>query len=238
MEGPIRNAHGESLDYSYGEGRGDDTPLVVIGHGVTANKDRVWAVTLAERLAAAGFASLRFSFSGNGASGGEFRESTVTKEVEDLGAVLDAIGERPVVYVGHSMGGAVGVLRAANDPRIRRLVSLAGMVHTAQFANRKFGDLVPDEDLMWQKPECPLSRVFMDDMERVGTVVNLAPRVEVPWLLIHGTADDVVPFAESLEIREAAGTIAELVCLEQADHLFSGQEQEMARIVTAWLERS
>ena len=88
---------------------------------------------------------------------------------------------------------------------------------------RKFGD--------------PLSRGFMDDMERVGTVVTLAARVEVPWLLIHGTADDVVPFAESTEIREAAGTNAELVGLEQADHLFTGQEREMARIVTAWLER-
>lgn len=236
MEGPIRNAHGESLDYSYGEGSGDSRPLVVIGHGVTANKDRVWAVTLAEQLAAAGFASLRFSYSGNGASDGEFGESTVTKEVEDLGSVLDAIGERPVVYVGHSMGGAVGVLRAANDPRIRRLVSLAGMVHTAQFAKRKFGDLVPGEDLMWGKPECPLSRGFMDDMERVGTVVTLATRIEVPWLLVHGTADDVVPYSESSEIQEAAGTNAELVRVEQADHLFTGQEREMARIVTTWLE--
>lgn len=236
MEGPIRNAHGESLDYSYGEGKGDDGPLVVIGHGVTANKDRAWAVTLAEGLIAAGFATLRFSFSGNGASDGEFRESTVTKEVEDLGTVLDAIGERPAVYVGHSMGGAVGVLRAVSDRRIQRLVSLAGMVHTAQFAKRKFGDLVPGEDLMWEKPECPLSREFMDDMERVGTVVTLASRVKVPWLLIHGSADDVVPFAESVEISEGAGTNAKLVCLEQADHLFTGQERDVARIVTAWLE--
>ena len=237
MEQAIHNRHGESLDYSYAAGASDDGPLLVIGHGVTANKDRVWAVKLAEGLAAAGFASLRFSFSGNGESDGEFRESTVTKEVEDLGAVLDAVGERPIYYVGHSMGGAVGVLRTVDDPRIVRLISLAGMVHTAIFARRKFGELVPGRDLMWGKPECPLSQTFVDDMIEVRSVAPLAPRVQVPWLLIHGTADSVVPFQESMEIREAAGTNAELVGLEEADHLFTDQEQDVARIVVAWLER-
>ena len=237
MDQPIRNSHGESLDYSYAPGSSEDGPLIVIGHGVTANKDRVWAVELAEGLASAGFASLRFSFSGNGESDGDFRESTVTKEVEDLGVVLDSVGKRPIVYAGHSMGGAVGVLRTASDPRIVRLISLAGMVHTASFARRKFGELVPGKDLMWDKPECPLSQVFVDDMNELHSVMPLASRVTVPWLLVHGTADSVVPYQESVEISEAAGDNAELVSLEQADHLFTGQERDVARIVVAWLER-
>jgi pimeloyl-ACP methyl ester carboxylesterase len=135
------------------------------------------------------------------------------------------------------MGGAVGVLRTASDPRIVRLVSLAGMVHTANFARRKFGELVPGKDLMWDKPECPLSQVFVDDMNEVHSVMPLASRVTVPWLLIHGTADSVVPFQESVEISEAAGSNATLVRLERADHLFTAQERDVARIVVAWLER-
>lgn len=59
--GPICNASGERLDFSLSQG--DALDLVVIGHGVTANKDRDWAVTLAHELERSGIASLRFSFS-------------------------------------------------------------------------------------------------------------------------------------------------------------------------------
>ncbi|MCA8925133.1 MAG: alpha/beta fold hydrolase [Planctomycetes bacterium] len=235
--GELRNAQGERLDYACAGGAGPDVAglLVVICHGVTANKDRAWARTLAAELADAGLPSLRFSFSGNGASEGDFRASTVTKEVADLGAVLDAVAGRPLCVVGHSMGGAVGVLRAASDPRIGLLVSLAGMVHTAAFAERKFGALTPGRDLMWDKPECPLSAEFMDDMRRVDTVLPRAAEVTIPWLLVHGTEDTVVPCSESREAAAAAPR-AELVEVPGADHLFSGDhERFMAQTVVGWL---
>ena len=229
----IRNPAGERLDFTLaGE---DSADLVVIGHGVTANKDRDWAVALASELEKAGIASLRFSFSGNGASEGSFAESTVTKEVEDLGAVLDAAEDRRITYVGHSMGAAVGVLQAASDARILRLVSLGGMVEVEDFAQRKFGDLKPDQDLMWEKPECPLSSRFLDDMAAIGSVAEQAALVRVPWLLIHGSADTVVLPRDS-ELAKRRAPQAELVEIEGADHVFSGDAaQAMAQLVVGWL---
>ena len=234
----IRNAAGERLDHALTDGDAD-LPLVVIGHGVTANKDREWAVALADALGAAGFASLRFSFSGNGASEGDFRESCPTKEVADLGAVLDRTADWKVTYVGHSMGGAVGVLRASADERIGRLVSLAGMVDTAEFARRKFGDLEPGRGCLWDKPECPLSQGFLDDMEAVGSVERLGAEVSVPWLLVHGTEDTVVPFEESERIAARASGTVELLAIEGADHVFSGgATSAMTAGVVAWLQRN
>jgi pimeloyl-ACP methyl ester carboxylesterase len=229
----LRNPAGERLDFDLAETGSED--LVVIGHGVTANKDREWAVLLAQALEAAGLSSLRFSFSGNGGSEGRFEDSTVSKEVEDLGAVLDAFAERRLTYAGHSMGAAVGVLRASRDARIRRLVSLGGMVDVHDFARRKFGDLVAGRDFMWDKPECPLSRAYMDDMAAIGTVAAQASEIRVPWLLVHGTADTVVPVRDS---REAAGRGARttLVELEGVDHVFSGDGgPAMTRRVVEWL---
>ena len=41
------------------------------------------------------------------------------------------------------MGGAVGVLAAAQDPRIQFLISLAGMVNTEKFYDAEFGEEKP-----------------------------------------------------------------------------------------------
>src|SRR5258706_12720904 len=145
MLGDIKNKHGEKIDYTFTTGKKGYDTIVVLGHGVTGHKDRAFLVTLAEELAKAGVSTLRFSFSGNGASGGRFVDSNISKEVEDLGAVLDNLSNGRIGYVGHSMGGAVGVLRAARDPRIKFLVSLAGMVNTKEVAEREVGIVKPGE---------------------------------------------------------------------------------------------
>ena len=220
MFGDIVNAQGEQLDYSYHAGAEGSSDLVVLGHGVTGNKDRPFIVVLAETLAVAGLPALRFSFSGNGDSGGSFVDSTISKEVDDLGAILDAAADCRICYVGHSMAGAVGVLRASQDKRIRLLVSLAGMVHTAAFNEREFGDVTPDAGDMWDEPDCPLSRTYVEDMNAIGSVVDRASAIAVPWLLVHGSEDDVVPIGDSRDIV-AAQAAATLVEVPGADHVFS-----------------
>ena len=163
MFGEIQNAAGEKLDYTFHQGNDNGKDIVVIGHGVTGNKDRPFVVALADGLAAAGINALRFSFAGNGESGGDFVDATISKEVEDLDAVLGALENWRVCFVGHSMGGAVGVLRTSRDKRIQSLVSLAGMVHTEEFATREFGEVTPDVGDMWEDEDCPLSQSYMDD---------------------------------------------------------------------------
>lgn len=235
----MTNRAGERLDSTFHPPEStSERPLLVIGHGVTANKDRAWAVALAEAASGAGFPALRFSFSGNGASGGRFEDSCPTKEAEDLAAVIDAAeaaGHSRVIYAGHSMGGAVGVLAAARDSRIGALVSLAGMVDTAEFAQRKFGEQSPG-DLMWDKPECPLSQNFLDDMRTLGSVEALAERVQVPWLLIHGRDDTVVPFEDSIAVARRTSAPVELALVPGIDHVFSGAEAPLAARVLRWLE--
>ena len=50
MFGEIRNSQGEKIDYTYHEGDADSKNIVVIGHGVTGNKDRPFVVALGEAL--------------------------------------------------------------------------------------------------------------------------------------------------------------------------------------------
>jgi hypothetical protein len=237
MFGEIRNKSGEKLDYAFHQGNAESKQIVVLGHGVTGNKDRPFLVALAGALEEAGQNVLRVSFAGNGNSEGRFEDATITKEVDDLGSVLDALDGYTVCYAGHSMGGAVGVLRASTDGRIKALISLAGMVDTKGFAQREFGDVVPDEGNMWDDPDCPLSSIYMEDLTAIDTVVNRASQISVPWLLVHGTEDDVVPIEDSRAIFEKANEPKELVELPGAGHVFSDDATAvMIKTVVEWIK--
>lgn len=238
MFGEIRNADGEKLDYTFHAGDSDSKAIVLLGHGVTGNKDRPFVVALAEHLADHGLHALRFSFSGNGDSEGRFEDSTITKEVADLGAVLDAVGDRPVVYIGHSMGGAVGVIRASQDERIRCLVSLAGMVHPKAFYEREFASETPGQGCMWEEPSCPLSQAYHDDMMQLDTLAPLGAKIQVPWLIVHGQEDDVVPIQDSHDIIALADPKPDFIVLNQANHVFAEPHTApMCQAVVAWISQ-
>jgi alpha/beta superfamily hydrolase len=239
----IRNAQGERLDFSYqpaaGRGAQSRSPgaIVVLAHGVTAHKERPLLIALADALSQAGLASLRLSFAGNGGSEGRFEDAVPSKEVGDLGSVVDALeqsGVGGIAYVGHSMGGAVGVLRAAIDPRIACLVSLAGMVHVHACMQAQFGHLAPGAPML-DKPECPWSPALADDAAGIGSVTAQAARIRVPWLLVHGDADELVPYQDALDAREAAGGRPELVTLPGIDHRFNGALPQVIDAVVPWL---
>ena len=239
----IQNPQGETLDYTFAPGADaskKDGWIVVLGHGVTGDKERPVVVDPANALNAAGFDTLRFSFAGNGDSEGDFRDATISKEVGDLTAVLNAVATAypNIAYVGHSMGGAVGVIQAAKDPRIHALVSLAGMVDTKAFAQTEFGAETPDAGLMWEEDDCPLSSKFMHDLcDTIGSVAPLAESVSVPWLLVHGRADDVVLPKDTQTIRDRKGDAVKVVWVEGADHSFNdpAHKTQMTEAVVAWL---
>ncbi|MFN6127464.1 MAG: alpha/beta hydrolase [Planctomycetota bacterium] len=86
---------------------------------------------LAHWLAARGMASLRYDDRGVGESTGEFMESTTSEFAEDATAVwehartLDGIDRERVGLLGHSEGGIIGPMVAANRSEVGFLVLLA-----------------------------------------------------------------------------------------------------------------
>jgi len=233
----FRNRDGERLDVAFHPGTREDR-ILILGHGVTGDMDRPLMVAVAEAMSAQGWSCLRMSFSGNGGSEGSFGAATITKESEDLQDVIELLPVSVrVAYCGHSMGGAVGLTAASLDQRIEVLISLAGMVFTEEFLEREFGDVVPDKGLMWDEEDCPLSQNFADDMEAIGDLLDEAGELGRPYLLIHGSEDDVVPPEDSEQAYAEAEDPKKMVVVEGAGHSFeeTGYEEVNAAIA-AWLE--
>jgi pimeloyl-ACP methyl ester carboxylesterase len=230
----ILNTQGERLATTYTPGAPEVRTLVLIGHGLTSDKDRPWSEALSSHLAAHGIPSLRLAFSGNGESEGRFEDSTISKEVEDLSAAVGAFPGERLAYVGHSMGGAVGTLFAARDPRLVALVTLAAVTHTAEFVTRMFGHLSPGEPML-DKPQCPFNNALRDDLLAIQSTTAAATEIRTPWLIIHGSADDVVPIQHSDDLHAAASG-ADYLRLESVDHSFTGDGLgAMVEAVGPWL---
>jgi alpha/beta superfamily hydrolase len=240
MNQEIVNSLGEMIDYAFHAGSDRNYHLLIVGHSVTGDMDDSLVLNLAQKVSEQGISVLRFSFPGNGNSGGRFDQCTITKEIEDLRCIVTAVKERGwrPIYAGHSMGASVGALTAAVDSRIELLISLAGITNTKNFFESEFAMLTPGKDNIWNEETCPLSQEFVDDITQINSIVPRVSGVEIPWLLIHGTRDDVISTEESQSLVTNFEKTRELVEIEGADHLFSGDALHLAtESVIDWLGR-
>jgi uncharacterized protein len=220
-------------------------PVVVVCHGFKGFKDWGFHPWLGERLAAAGLAAVHFNFSRNGVRTADgdiedleaFGRNTLSLERDDLDTVLDTVvsgGLDPALdpsrlgLLGHSRGGGIALLGAAERPEAKALVTWSAVSHF---------DRIGDETVLaeWRRTgvyevvnartgqKLPMGVGFLDDvLENLAHLDLLAAarRLGAPWLLVHGSGDETVPFAEAEDLRGAAGATALLLALDRAGHTF------------------
>jgi fermentation-respiration switch protein FrsA (DUF1100 family) len=68
-------------------------------------------------------------------------------------------------------------------------------------------------------------------------LTDVARGIRIPWLLVHGTADELVPLQDSVDARAAAGGRPELMTVEGADHRFTGAHPALLQTVVPWIGR-
>ena len=202
---------------------------VVYLHGVADNRGS--ALTATRRFPDRGFDVVAYDSRAHGESGGDFCTYGFN-EKRDLRRVLDQIESGPVVVIGSSLGAAVGLQAAAEDPRISAVV-----------AAESFCDLktVATERAPWFFTDGAIRRSFAL-AERIGhfrveevSPVAAASRIHVPVFLIHG-ADDRETYPEhSRRIFDALGGPKRLLILEGAGHNQSLQQSTWAEIEN-WLD--
>jgi uncharacterized protein len=78
---------------------------------------------------------------------------------------------------------------------------------------------------------------FVAEMTSLGTVAHRGAEIHVPWLLVHGTADDVVPLQDAQDILARTGANAELQRVPGANHVFSDHTAQMVPVVVDWVRQ-
>ncbi|HET7186500.1 MAG TPA: alpha/beta fold hydrolase [Gemmatimonadaceae bacterium] len=215
---------------------------VVLVHGFKGFARFAFFPWLADQLVAAGFTALTFNFSGSGV--GEdmetftdpeaFAENSYTRELQDLSLVLAESERRGWTgpqfgLFGHSRGGAVALLHAARDARVRALVTWASIASVvrwteAQMAEwRERGHLdVPNTRTgqLFQLSTTLLEETGEHALGRLNLRVAAATLL-CPWLIVHGDADETIPFAEGEQLLAASEQRATLVRVAGGTHTFN-----------------
>jgi alpha-beta hydrolase superfamily lysophospholipase len=229
-----------------------ESPVIIICHSFMAFKEWGFFPYVAERFAENNYVTLTFNFSHNGVGGDDdritqfdrFARNTYSKELEDLQAVIDTvwageagggiINRAKIILLGHSRGGGISILRTAEDERIKALISWSAV--------GKFDRWTEHQKKQWRSLQyLPLSKDpgvsplrlgigLLNDIEHQPERFDLrrvASRISIPWLLLHGSADVIVPPEEAKQLRSSSGSkLTELKLLDGIGHMYNATNKE------------
>jgi pimeloyl-ACP methyl ester carboxylesterase len=225
----------------------EPAPLIVFLHGFKGFKDWGQWPMMAKDLSRRGFAVLRLNFSHNGTTPSQpfdfadleaFGHNTFSKESQDVQNVIDwlfkesslsnKIDLNQLNIVAHSRGGAIAMITANEDARVKKIVSLSGVGTLQRFS--------ADELEHWKKAgvvyalngrtnqNMPLYYDLAKDFfanEKRFTITDVVTKIKQPYLIIHAESDETVPMSEA-EKLESLGINTTLAIIPNANHSFGG----------------
>ena len=190
-----------------------------------------------------GRAYVRFDYFAHGESSGDFADGTISRWRDDAVAVIDSLTEGPQILVGSSMGGWIMVLAALARPR--RVAALVGIAAAPDFTT----DLLPrrlseaQRRALYEDGRIVLpssfdsagylyTRALVEDGDR-NLVLRDAIPLDCPVRLLHGMADESVPWRQSLKLAaRLQSRDVTLTLVKDGDHRLSRPE-DLALLVAA-----
>ena len=230
---------------------GQPKPVVVFVHGFKGFKDWGPFNLMADYFAREGFVFTKLNLSHNGTTPESpndftdleaFGRNNFSIELDDLGTFLNHLEEgkssiptseadfSKFLLIGHSRGGGLAILKAAEDNRIHALATWAG-IHdidqrwpeafieewkskgVQQIYNARTGQHMP---LYFQIVED-----YYQNKERLDIPTALK-NMRQPHLIVHGTKDETVPVETAKEMAHW-NPKAKLFLVEEANHTFGGK---------------
>ena len=227
--------------------QGQQCPMVVFCHGFGGSKDSPLFELMADSLQRHGVASIRFDFNGHGESEGQFQDMTVPNEIEDAKKVVEYVRDlryvSGVALVGHSQGGVVAAMTAgelgAEDISAVVLMAPAAVLRDDAIRGNTMSKMYNPQDPpeyveLWGGQR--LGRQYIKTAFRLP-IYETAAKYQGPALVIHGTADRVVPYTYGLRFHQQWPR-SEYVEQDYFDHGFVQNIYRTTDIVSNFLLRT
>ena len=184
------------------EGTGESRGTVVYCHGNHGNLTH--HVEFVKWLPRRGFHVLIFDYRGFGKSAGSVeRSGTVDDAVAAIDFALQRDAKRVVVF-GHSLGGAIGIVAAAQRLAVRAVVA------ESTFPSYRAAARATAPALSWLVP-----LLVSAGSDPVDALPEIPPR---PLLIVHGAEDDIAPVELAWELYRRAEQPKGIHIVEGASH--------------------
>lgn len=223
--------------------------VVLLCHGIRGNKEeRGSFTTLAKSIQEQGYSTIRIDFRAHGESTGIDYEMTISKEIEDVEAVIEFLrdkGYKEIIVLGASFGASIiSLVDYSKFDEVKALILWYGALDN-------YNALKNDTFLSQRNKKIALKDGFYPSHNKKGRLfrfgVPLFEEIEkykpkdkletivLPKLFVHGLADETVPYNVSVEIHnECINSKLELI--ENGSHTFDTDKQSLKEAVDKTVE--
>ena len=225
---------GRRIAHRFTAGRG---PALVFLPGYMSDMGGSKATAVFDWAQAQRHACLLLDYSGCGASSGDFADGTLSRWADEVVALIEARCDGPVILIGSSMGGWL-MLRVALalDERVAGLVGIAAApdftewgYDAGQKAALQRGESVFEANPYGPDPT-PTHPAFWADAQRLRMLRGKI-MLACPVRLLHGQADQDVPWKVSLELAQSLHSPdVQVTLIKDGDHRLS-RESDIALLV-------
>ena len=220
--------------------------FALFAHCFTCSKDIFAASRIAGGLTDHGIATLRFDFTGLGASEGEFANTNFSSNMQDLVRAADYLREHyaaPSILIGHSLGGAAVLAAAAHVPEAVAVATIGAPANPGHVSHLFAGDIDKIEaegeaEVTLAGRPFTVRKQFLDDIADQPMKAAIGG-LRKALIVFHGPRDDYVDIGNAADIFTAAKHPKSFVSLDDADHLLTRHEDAsyVADVLAAWVDR-
>jgi pimeloyl-ACP methyl ester carboxylesterase len=246
---PIKGKYKKSISTDlYFNQTNKQKPLVIFCHGYKGYKDWGAFDLMSSNFLKAGLALLKFNFSHNGCTPDQpidfpdldaFGNNNYTKELDDLESIINwictttkfknEIDTNNISLIGHSRGGAIAIIKAAEDSRIKKLVTWAAVcdLNRTIFHEGAELDKWKEDGVLYilngrTKQKMPHYIQFYDNFiknKKHLSVKNAVKKMMIPHLIFHGDKDLSVPFVHAQNLHNW-NLSSKLIVVPESNHVF------------------